>query len=176
MLKQHPTAIWNPAKDYWETTEVDIFGHSAAYSATLPKSGSMRNGRLYERPTLAHHTTAPACSSLPGQVLPTPVAQPSGNSPEVHLRKKPGRVRVTDLSIIVENGLLETGGIPMLPTPQASDWKRDDYPADQRRKSPGITTVSFHFPNANEHTANPSDATTTHSGDHMPSLFDAGND
>lgn len=51
------------------------------------------------------------------QLLPTPVAQPSGNSPTEHLRKKPGRERITDLAIIVENNLLPTGGL--LPTPQA---------------------------------------------------------
>lgn len=53
------------------------------------------------------------------QMLPTPVAQPSGNSPEAHLQKKPGRERVTDLAIIVENGFLATGGL--LPTPQATN-------------------------------------------------------
>ena len=52
------------------------------------------------------------------QLLPTPVAQPSGNSPTEHLRKKTGRERVTDLAIIVENNLLPTGGL--LPTPQAT--------------------------------------------------------
>ena len=56
------------------------------------------------------------------QLLPTPVAQPSGNSPSEHLRKKPGRERVTDLSIIVENDLLPTGGL--LPTPQAVNASR----------------------------------------------------
>lgn len=56
------------------------------------------------------------------QLLPTPVAQPSGNSPSEHLRKKPGRERVTDLAIIVENNLLPTGGL--LPTPQAADAPR----------------------------------------------------
>lgn len=54
------------------------------------------------------------------QLLPTPVAQPSGNSPEVHLRKKPGREVVTDSAIIVENGLLATGG-RLLPTPSVAD-------------------------------------------------------
>jgi hypothetical protein len=39
-------------------------------------------------------------------LLPTPVAQQSGCSPEDHLRKKPGRTQVTDLAIIVENGLM----------------------------------------------------------------------
>lgn len=52
-----------------------------------------------------------------GPLMPTPVAQPSGNTPGEHLRKKPGRDRVTDLAIIVENNLLPTGGL--LPPPQA---------------------------------------------------------
>jgi hypothetical protein len=51
-------------------------------------------------------------------LLPTPVAQPSGNTPENHLRKKPGREVVTDLAILVENDLIETGG-KLLPTPAA---------------------------------------------------------
>ena len=54
------------------------------------------------------------------QLLPTPVSQPSGNSPEEHLRKKPGRKVVTDLSIIAENGLFGTGG-RLLPTPGVTD-------------------------------------------------------
>lgn len=53
-------------------------------------------------------------------LLPTPVAQPSGNTPENHLRKKPGRVVVTDLAILVENDMLTTGG-KLLPTPVVTD-------------------------------------------------------
>ena len=56
------------------------------------------------------------------QLLPTPVAQPSGNSPSEHLHKKPGRERVTDLAILVENDLLPTGGL--LPAPQAVNASR----------------------------------------------------
>lgn len=52
-------------------------------------------------------------------LLPTPVAQPSGNTPEEHLRKKPGREVVTDLAILAENGLIESGG-RLMPTPRAS--------------------------------------------------------
>lgn len=55
-------------------------------------------------------------SSAVAHLLPTPVSQPSGNTPEEHLRKKPGRDVVTDLSIIAENGLFTTGG-RLLPTP-----------------------------------------------------------
>ena len=39
-------------------------------------------------------------------LLPSPVAQQSGSSPEEHLRRKPGRTQVTDLAIIVEHGLM----------------------------------------------------------------------
>lgn len=58
-------------------------------------------------------------ADAPLTLLPTPVAQPSGNTPEEHLRKKPGREVVTHLAILVENGLLETGG-RLLPTPRAA--------------------------------------------------------
>ena len=61
------------------------------------------------------------------RLLPTPVAQASGNSAEAHLRKKPGRTQVTDLGIIAREGLFAareglfaTGGI-LLPTPQATN-------------------------------------------------------
>ena len=54
------------------------------------------------------------------QLLPTPVSQPSGNTPEEHLRKKPGREVVTDLSIIAEHGLFKTGG-RLLTTPVVTD-------------------------------------------------------
>lgn len=51
-------------------------------------------------------------------LLPTPVASFSENTPENHLRKKPGRQQVTDLKILVENGLLASGG-RLLKTPTA---------------------------------------------------------
>ena len=62
-------------------------------------------------------------------LLPTPCAQQSGNSPEEHLRKKPGRKVVTDLAILVENGLLESGGA-LLPTPAAGNFN-DGEEAEQ---------------------------------------------
>lgn len=49
---------------------------------------------------------------LPSAVLllPTPAAHDSGNDPQTHLRKKPGRSQVTSLQIIVDHGLLSSGG------------------------------------------------------------------
>lgn len=62
-------------------------------------------------------------ADAPLMLLPTPVAQPSGNTPENHLRKKPGRSVVTDLAILVENDLMRTGG-RLLPTPTASEAEK----------------------------------------------------
>lgn len=141
-----PLATWNPARDVWETPQTEglFCEHLDVYSETFPTSGMTANGAAYELPTWEHHTGGSGSSSLlptvttsdtngPGKhgdggmdlrttvsLLPTPVAQPSGNTPENHLRKKPGRQIVTDLSIIVENGLLLTGG-KLLPTPAAMD-------------------------------------------------------
>lgn len=113
-MLQHK-ATWNKSRDVWEAPEMDLIsGRWAVYSETLPRSGSMRNGELYELPTWERATEGQECS-----YLPTPVAQPSGNTPEEHLRKKPGREVVTDLAIIAENGLLKTGG-RLLPTPTAN--------------------------------------------------------
>lgn len=48
--------------------------------------------------------------SLPDTLLPTPAAHDSGNTPEGHLRKKPGRTQVTSLQVIADHGLIPTGG------------------------------------------------------------------
>ena len=56
-----------------------------------------------------------------GQLLPTPCVSDSGNTPENHLRKKPGRSVVTSLQIITEYNLLPTGG--RMP-PQSTDGNK----------------------------------------------------
>ena len=86
--------------------------------ATLPLTGGTGGA---DAPTLGADGRPDAPGRTPGlTLLPTPVSQPSGNSPEEHLRKKPGRKVVTDLSIIAENGLFGTGG-RLLPTPVVTD-------------------------------------------------------
>lgn len=75
-------------------------------------------------PNQAHGSGDRTLSGIaPLLLLPTPVAQPSGNTPENHLRKKPGRSVVTDLAILVENDLMKTGG-RLLPTPTASEGEK----------------------------------------------------
>ena len=110
------TATWDPEKDLWIRDNCEP---SDVFSETFPISGTMRNGRLFPLPGSALPIDGSASSSSRG-LLPTPVASQTGNTPEDHLRKKPGRTRVTDLGIIVDYGLLKTGG-KLLPTPKAAD-------------------------------------------------------
>ena len=99
MQQRTHLATWNQDKDFWEVG-MDIFGHSVAYSAILPRSGMTRGGQLYELVTSEHPTTDP------GSFL-----------------------------------------LPTLPTPAASDYKRDTSSAGaMRRKSPSLTVVDKHFP------------------------------
>lgn len=168
-------AIYDHDSHSWKTwPDIALWG-SIEYSETVPKTGYMSDGRLYELPTSVPHIIANGSSS--SSVLPTPMAQHSGNTPENHLRKKPGRKVVTDLAILVENDLIKTGGmlptptvgnatgtnerrggkrsgekllpgvvLDFLPTPTASDAdKARDNPAQAKRKSPPLSAVSVHF-------------------------------
>ena len=113
-MNRVPIASWNPERDVWETGQMDLFsGHLDVFSGTWPASGMTRNGLAFELPTLGHRTSGTEYSSLPTpratrggsateHLLPTPTATYSGNTAEDHLRKKPGRVSVTDLRILIE--------------------------------------------------------------------------
>ena len=71
--------------------------------------------------------------TLSGQLnyLPTPTSVYGGGSAENHLKRKPGRTKVTDLRMIVEEGLMQSGGvIPFLPKPNTMD----DLPARDESK------------------------------------------
>ena len=100
MLKH--IAAWNPTRELWETQQADLFSERLEpFSETWPTSGMTLGGRLFPLPASAHHIGGSECL-----LLPSPVAQQSGSTPEKHLARKPGRTQVTDLAIIVENGLM----------------------------------------------------------------------
>ena len=61
--------------------------------------------------------TGIARAAAGGALLPTPAAHDSFNTPENHLRKKPGRQQVTSLQVIVDYDLLSSGG--RMPSPSA---------------------------------------------------------
>ena len=109
MPEQPAIATWSPVRDLWETDQVGLFSEQPdAFSEIWPASGMTRRGRLFPLPRSGPVIDATGCSS--SLLLPTPVANDSGNSPEVHLRKKPGRKVVTSLAIICEHDLFSTGG------------------------------------------------------------------
>ena len=179
MQPQQAIATWNPALDYWETPQQDIFGHSVAFSETLPKSGMTRNGQLFGLPTLVHPTTVPGYSSSPH--LPTPRAAEAPQS-----MTAPGARRHVEKGM---GGLTEVIGVRLLPTPAASDHKRDtSAPAAMARKSPGLAVAEKHFPTPRASDANGpghhgqggpdlrTAITELSSGESTPPPFDAGNE
>lgn len=161
--------------DYWQRPQEDIFGHSVAYSETLPKSGTTRNGQLYERPISAHPTTAPASSSSHGRALPTPRAMDAhgsmtapaarkhvesgyGTLPEVlgaQMFPTPkagdgmmGRPRTSGRPI--EKSTHLTTIVTLLPTPVTNDGiKERNNPSQARRKSPPLSALSQLLPTPN---------------------------
>jgi hypothetical protein len=150
-----PFARYDPASCCWKTCSDTSLWDLELSSVTWPRRGSMRNGSCYERPMSAPPTDGRASLSLlptprtsdtngAGQhgtggqdlrtaiaLLPTPAAHDSGNSPEAHLRKKPGREQVTSLQVIVDHGLLSSGGrIP--PPSDAGNESSDGQPPGQQ--------------------------------------------
>ena len=61
-----PFAAWNPTRGTWETTQLDLYGLSAPFSAIWPTCGWMRDGSAYRLPLSALLTNASASSPSPG--------------------------------------------------------------------------------------------------------------
>src|SRR5690606_3735571 len=68
-----PFAYYDPDSACLRTSQGTFDLGLPTSSPTLPRSGSMRSGRLYERPMSEPHTSASAFSSSPN--LPTPAAR-----------------------------------------------------------------------------------------------------
>lgn len=74
-------AIYDPQSSSWRMSVGSLFEASTPYSETFPTSGTMRNGRLFERQTLVPRTYVRASSSSPYDApYPTPSATPYGSS------------------------------------------------------------------------------------------------
>lgn len=72
-----PFAVWNPTRGIWETTQLDLYGLSAPFSAIWPTFGWMHDGSAYRLPSSALLTTASAFSSSPSARFRTPLATDS---------------------------------------------------------------------------------------------------
>ena len=76
-------ATYNRATHSLRTAQDSLFSDLTEYSATLPRSGSMRNGECYQRPTLGRLTSASDCG-----LLPTPTASAMPCEGTVRLMRK----------------------------------------------------------------------------------------
>ncbi len=75
---------WDPSGSFWRMSQDSLVeGDSRRYSGHWPRSGSMRNGRVYGRPKLGHRTDESGSSSSDdGGAWPTP-EQSDGNGGRV---------------------------------------------------------------------------------------------
>ena len=80
--KAQPFASWNPTRGIWETTQLDLYGLSAPFSAIWPTCGWMHAGSAYRLPLSALLTTASASSSSPTARFRTPLATDSSRGGE----------------------------------------------------------------------------------------------
>lgn len=101
-----PFAWFDPDSSSLKTSQGIFPWDSTPSSPTLPASGSMRNGELFERPMLAPATNGPDCSLL----LPTPTAGDSRGSANRTANR-------TDPNSAHHDGVTLTDAVRLLPTP-----------------------------------------------------------
>lgn len=111
-----PFAHYDPDSSCLRMSQGTFLLDSIESSPTLPASGSMRTGRLYERPTLEPAISGPACSSS----LPTPSAnQYEMGDVDAYLER---RERQKALGRNGNGfGLVLSMAVKMLPTPTTDD-------------------------------------------------------
>ena len=77
-----PFASWSPTRGIWETTQLDLYGLSAPFSAIWPTCGWMHDGSAYRLPLSALLTTGSASSSSSTARFRTPLATDSSRGGE----------------------------------------------------------------------------------------------
>ena len=136
-----PLARWNPERDIWEqeTLQDSLFSEpSDVYSETWPRSGTMRSGVAYTRPTWGPATAASESSSSPGkELLPTPTAYLGtcgGAQPPEKRRAGGHQVHLHD---VIEH---------LLPTPTARDWRDGEEPPSAVPVNSLLGRTIWHLP------------------------------
>ena len=131
LAQQQPTQTWNTARGVWEKQGIAnlLCEHWELFSETWQTSGTMRNGKVYELPTLGPRITDSECSSSP--ILRTPAASEAerGHQPEDKSKARGGQVTLS--------GQMMT----YFPTPKARDSQAEGYEAGLRRATPQVGTI-----------------------------------
>jgi hypothetical protein len=78
-ISSEPFATYNPATCSWRTSQPSLWGDSTPFAGAWTKSGSMRSGAVYVRPTLARLMAEIGGGASPGtgSRWPTPRAEES---------------------------------------------------------------------------------------------------
>ena len=98
-------AIYDQGSQSWKMSQISLFADCQQYAERLPKSGIMRNGKLYQRPCLAH-----PIYEKDFFLLPTPTKSRYGSNKST----TPGSKRRYSLDMMLTK---------RLPTPMATDIK-----------------------------------------------------
>lgn len=93
----------NPDGSEWKTPQCSLLGDSESFSETWPRSGSMRSGTCYPRPTLAPSI----CVSESGSLLPTLTVKGNDNRP--YPGKKSANGLATALRLLPTLCAVDTG-------------------------------------------------------------------
>lgn len=104
----------------WKTSQRSLFGGLIEFSGTWPRSGTMRNGRVFARPTLERIT----CETAGGVLLPTPKAS------------DPTRGANCNHSPMLHEV------VRLLPTPTANDWKGGNHSGSGSASANSIATYA----------------------------------
>jgi hypothetical protein len=115
-----PFAQYDPATHSWKTCEATLLSDSETFSPTLPPAGILRNGRLFQRPRLAHHIAGIASSSWP-----TPTASD-------HIERKSTQQKEGS-----RHSLTLPDAVKRWPTPRSSAAMNEDISKIQERLQNG---------------------------------------
>ncbi|WP_292791669.1 MULTISPECIES: DNA cytosine methyltransferase [unclassified Microbacterium] len=115
-----PFAVWNPTRGVWETSQLDLSGQPAPYSAIWPTCGTTHNGSAYQHPLSALLTPDFASSSsLTAKALfRTPLATDSARGGESleQVRARRGTIalshQIIDLALNGPTGLRNRSSEP----------------------------------------------------------------
>lgn len=126
----------------WKTSQQSLITDSEPYSQTLPISGMLVNGKLYELPIVGRRTN----ETDGGDCFPTPTASNMPCEGTVRIMRKHwqnGNMSLEEASAIAGRDVRKSQGkVPaMLPTPTAHDAKKGAYPSEYNRNTPGIAVM-----------------------------------
>ena len=132
----------------WKTSQVSLFAASTEYSGTWPRSGTMRNGRLYPQPMSEHRTSASGSGLWPTpracKAMAATITERASSDPRRFRNLETAVGRAMWATPSAADAVGSTGGgqgrslrtdihnwknEEMLPTPRSRDWKDTGDPA-----------------------------------------------